>query len=160
MHYSPEYLLSVLLNTAPQPTALAPQDACGLYGLVDHKGDLRYIGSTKSTFYERIHNRHRTGSEDRSHHFSHMYNTGRIWRDREDKTNKKNGLISKKLRREFVVDHCRAVWVILPVKETIAQLEKDVLDIAPEHVIAWNRGRMPTYEEPADKVDATLHRLG
>lgn len=50
---------------------------CG-YGLVDHEGKLRYIGSTSSwneTLYKRIHQCHRTGSETSSHYFSRMYNT-------------------------------------------------------------------------------------
>ena len=66
MRFMPEDLLSALLETVPLPTVNAPRDARALYGLVDHHGDLRYIGSTSSTdqtFYERIHQRHRTGSE-------------------------------------------------------------------------------------------------
>ncbi|WP_181870416.1 hypothetical protein [Paracoccus lutimaris] len=85
MRFAAEDLLSALLEATPRPTAQAPRDARGLYGLVDHHGDLRYIGSTSSTdqtFYERIHQRHRTGSEGMSHYFSQMYNTGRMWRDR------------------------------------------------------------------------------
>jgi DNA polymerase-3 subunit epsilon len=73
MRFSAEDLLSALLEAAPRPTVQAPRDARGLYGLVDHHGDLRYIGSTSSTdqtFYERIHQRHRTGSEGMSHYFS------------------------------------------------------------------------------------------
>jgi len=60
-------VLEQILEARPQATALAPKDCRGVYGLVDHHGDLRYIGSTKSaaeTFYKRIHQRHRTGSED------------------------------------------------------------------------------------------------
>ena len=106
MRFIPEDLLSALIETAPRPTAHAPRDARGLYGLVDHHGDLRYIGSTSSTdqtFYERIHQRHRTGTEGMSHYFSQMYNTGRMWRERKDATTKVDGDLSKKLRNEFVV---------------------------------------------------------
>jgi len=77
MCFTAKNLLSALLEAAPRPTAQAPRDARGLYGLVDHCGTLRYIGSTSSTFqtfYERIHQRHRTGSEGMSHYFSQMYN--------------------------------------------------------------------------------------
>ncbi|RMF10406.1 MAG: hypothetical protein D6763_05795 [Alphaproteobacteria bacterium] len=163
MRFSAEALLSALLEAAPRPTVQAPRDARGLYGLVDHHGDLRYIGSTSSTnqtFYERIHRRHRTGSEGMSHYFSQMYNTGRMWRDRKDARTKVDGDIAKALRNEFVVDHCRAVWLPLPDTADIAQLEAEVLALAPEHAIAWNRRRMQAYEEPADLVEATLRRLG
>lgn len=160
---SAENLLSMLLEATPRPTVQAPRDARGLYGLVDHYGDLRYIGSTSSTdqtFYERIHRRHRTGSEGMSHYFSQMYNTGRMWRDRKDAKTKVDGDIAKKLHNEFVVDHCRAVWIPLSDTVDIARLEAEVLSLAPERAIAWNRRRMPSYDEPTELVDATLRRLG
>lgn len=163
MRYSAEDLLSALLEAAPRPTVQAPRDARGLYGLVDHNGDLRYIGSTSSTdqtFYERIHKLHRTGSEGMSHYFSQMYNTGRMWRDRMDALTKADGDIAKALRNEFVFDHCRAVWLPLPDTADIARLEAEVLTLAPEHAIAWNLRKMSSYDEPVDLVSATLHRLG
>lgn len=163
MRFSAEDLLSVLLEAAPRPTVEAPRDARGLYGLVDHHGDLRYIGSTSSaaeTLYKRIHARHRTGSENTSHYFSMMYNTGRMWRDRKDALTKADGKIAKTLRNEFVVDHCRAVWLPLPDTENIARLEAEVLSLAPDDAIAWNRRRMQAYDEPVDLVEATLRRLG
>ena len=162
MHFIAEDLLSALLEATPRPTAQAPRDARGLYGLVDHFGDLRYIGSTRSTeqtFYERIHQRHRTGSEGMSHYFSQMYNTGRMWRDRKDAVTKADGDLAKALRNEFVIDHCRAVWLPLPDTADIARLEAEVLNLASDHAIAWNRRRMQPYDEPADLVEATLHRL-
>lgn len=160
---SAEALLSILLETAPRPTFQAPRDARGLYGLVDHHGNLRYIGSTSSTeqnFYERIHQRHRTGSEGMSHYFSHMYNTGRMWRDRKDPLTARDGRIAKALRSEFIIDHCRAVWIPLPDTLDIARLEAEILSLAPDHAIAWNRRRMQAYDEPVDLVEATLQRLG
>lgn len=163
MRFVAEDLLSALLEATPRPTAQAPRDARGLYGLVDHHGDLRYIGSTSSTdqtFYERIHQRHRTGSEGMSHYFSQMYNTGRMWRDRKDALTKADGDRAKALRNEFVVDHCRAVWLPLPDTADIARLEAEVLSLAPDHAIAWNRRRMQAYDEPVDLVEATLRRLG
>ncbi|MRX50286.1 hypothetical protein GI374_07460 [Paracoccus sp. S-4012] len=162
MRFVAEDLLAALLETTPRPTAQAPRDGRGLYGLVDHLGDLRYIGSTSSTaqtFYERIHRRHRTGSEGMSHYFSQMYNTGRMWRDRKDPMTKADGDLAKALRNEFVVDHCRAVWLPLPDTADIPRLEAEVLSLAPDHAIAWNRRKMPTYDEPADLVEATLFRL-
>jgi DNA polymerase-3 subunit epsilon len=163
MRFSAEDLLSALLEAAPRPTVQAPRDARGLYGLVDHHGDLRYIGSTSSTdqtFYERIHQRHRTGSEGMSHYFSQMYNTGRMWRDRKDPTTKADGDLAKALRNGFVVDHCRAVWLPLPDTLDIARLEAEVLSLAPDHAIAWNRRKMQSYDEPVDLIEATLRRLG
>lgn len=163
MRFAAKDLLSAILEATPRPTAEAPRDARGLYGLVDHHGDLRYIGSTSSTdqtFYERIHRRHRTGSEGMSHYFSEMYNSGRMWRDRKDVLTKADGDIAKALRNAFVADHCRAVWLPLPDREDIARLEAEVLAIAPDHAIAWNRRKMQAYDEPVELVDATFHRLG
>jgi hypothetical protein len=132
MTYSPEILLDALMNVTPRPTAEAPRDARGLYGLVDHFGDLRYIGSTSSdaeTLYKRIHLRHRTGSENSSHYFSRMYNVARMWRDRDDATTMADGDIAKALRNAFVAEHCRAVWLPLPDSSNIARLEAAVLSI-------------------------------
>ncbi|WP_181952921.1 hypothetical protein [Falsirhodobacter xinxiangensis] len=64
---SSEQVMDALLAASPTFTREAPRDCRGIYGLVDHHGMLRYIGSTVSadeTFYKRIHSRHRTGSED------------------------------------------------------------------------------------------------
>lgn len=163
MHFFAEDLLAHLLEATPLPTIQAPRDSRGLYGLVDHLGDLRYIGSTSSadqTFYERIHQRHRTGSEGMSHYFSQMYNTGRMWRDRKDPMTKADGTVAKTLRNEFIAEHCRAVWLPLPDTVDIAGLEAEVLSLAPDHAIAWNRRRMQAYDEPVDLVEATLRRLG
>lgn len=74
-------ILDLLTQARPRPTSEAPRDARGIYGLFDHTGTFRYIGSTASsaeTFYKRIHQRHRTGSETHSHYFARMYNTGRM----------------------------------------------------------------------------------
>ncbi|QEU10505.1 3'-5' exonuclease [Paracoccus yeei] len=89
-----------------------------------------------------------------------MYNTGRMWRDRDDPTTKADGDIAKALRNAFIADHCRAIWLPLPDSIDIAQLEARVLAIAPAHVVAWNRRGMDPYEEPTDLVDATIRRLG
>jgi DNA polymerase III epsilon subunit-like protein len=142
---------------------MAPRDCRGIYGLVDHFGDLRYIGSTRSadeTFYKRIHQRHRTGSETTSHYFSRMYNTGRMWRLRNDPATKADGDIAKKLRNAFVADHCKAVWVPLSDSLDIAGLEAEVIRLAPKDAIAWNRRGMDIYEEPTDLVDLVIERLG
>jgi DNA polymerase III subunit epsilon len=160
---SPEDVLSRLLTATPERTALAPKDSRGVYGLVDHNGALRYVGSTVSssqTFYERIHHRHRTGSEDSSHYFSRMYNTGRMWRMRNDPASREDGDIAKKLRNAFIAEYCRAIWVPLPDSADIAGLERAVIELAPSEAIAWNRRATEVYEEPEDLVEKIIARLG
>lgn len=155
-------VLEQILEARPQATALAPKDCRGVYGLVDHHGNLRYIGSTKSaaeTFYKRIHQRHRTGSETSSHYFSRMYNTGRMWRLRNDPATKVDGDIAKKLRNAFIAEYCQAVWVPLSDDLDISSLEAEVISLAPKEVVAWNGRGMEAYEEPADLVDAVIERL-
>ncbi len=78
-------ILNNLLAMAPVRTADLPGDKIGIYGLVDHTGNMRYIGSTSAAnenFRKRIHQRHRTGSETYSHYFSKVYNCGRMFQDR------------------------------------------------------------------------------
>lgn len=159
---TPEDILQQILDATPQPTSIAPKDWRGIYGLVDHLGALRYIGSTSSsaeTFYKRIHQRHRTGSETTSHYFSRMYNTGRMWRLRNDRATKADGDIAKKLRNAFIAEHCRAVWVPLSDKLDIAGLEAAVIDLAPREAVAWNRRGMDVYDKPVDLVDVVIDRL-
>ena len=155
-------ILALLRTATPQPTSEAPRDARGIYGLFDHTGTFRYIGSTSSraeTFYKRIHQRHRTGSENTSHYFSFMYNTGRLWRRRNDPATKSDGDIAKKLRNAFIAQHCGAVWVPLPDHADISGLEAQVIALAPTEMIAWNRRGMEPYEEPSTLVDALIEEL-
>jgi DNA polymerase-3 subunit epsilon len=159
----PSDILSFLLQATPERTNLAPKDQRGIYGLFDHHGRLRYIGSTSSktqTFYERIHQRHRTGSEDSSHYFSRMYNTGRMWRKRNDPATAADGKIAKVLRNEFVAEYCRAIWMPLPDSSDIAGLERDVIALAPAEAVAWNRRATEVYDEPENLVDAIIAKLG
>jgi DNA polymerase-3 subunit epsilon len=163
MIYSARSLLDELLLLAPRPTAEAPRNARGIYGLIDHLGQLRYIGSTSSTeqsLHERIHQRHRTGSEGMSHYLSHMYNAGRMWRDRRDASAREDGRIAKALRNAFISDHCGAVWIVLPDDIHIATVEREILAMAPAHAVAWNGRAMSPYDEPVDLVDRTIARLG
>lgn len=153
----------MLLDAKPARTSDAPCDRRGLYGLIDHAGDLRYVGSTNSksqTLYKRIHCRHRSGSEDRSHYFSRMYNTGRMWRDRHTQKGHPDAEVSKRLRNAFIVDHCRAVWVVLDDECDIFALEAAILKIAPSWAVAWNRLGASVYVEPTELVDWTIGRLG
>lgn len=163
MEFSAQSLLAQLLAAPHRHTCEAPKDARGLYGLVDHLGHLRYIGSTKSTrqtFYSRIHEKHRTGSEHLSHYFSTMYNTGRMWRQRLDSATEADGGTSKKLRNAFVARHCRAVWVVLPDTADIGRLEAEVIAIASVEATAWNGHKTAVYDEPVELVDETIHHLG
>lgn len=163
MDHTATTILDSLLQLSPRRTAEAPRNARGIYGLVDHLGALRYIGSTSSisqTLYERIHQRHRTGSEDMSHYFSLMYNVGRMWRDRHDTVDTADAGHAKALRNAFIAEYCAAVWVVVPDNLEIAALERQILAMAPGHAIAWNGRSTAIYDEPADLVDATLMTLG
>lgn len=156
-------ILETLLSLKPRPTAAAPKTSRGIYGLVDHFGDLRYIGSTscrEQTFYERIHQRHRTGSEGMSHYFSFMYNVGRMWRDRKDTGTSADGHHAKALRNAFVAQHCAAVWVELPDDCDIAGIEREILSLPPHSATMWNGRKATPYEEPVELVDATMAMLG
>ncbi|WP_235857844.1 3'-5' exonuclease family protein [Marimonas lutisalis] len=155
-------ILALLRAATPRPTSEAPRDARGIYGLFDHTGAFRYVGSTSSeaeTFYKRIHRRHRTGSESTSHYFSRMYNTGRMWRLRNDPATKADGDVAKKLRNAFIARYCAAVWVPLPDHADISGLEAQVIALAPADMIAWNRRGMEAYEEPEALVDALIEEL-
>jgi hypothetical protein len=79
-------VLNELISREPSCLDALPHDD-GIYALHDHVGDIRYIGITKGDkngFYGRIYSRHVSGSEGRSHKFSHAYNTGRMWRKKRD----------------------------------------------------------------------------
>lgn len=126
-NYTPETILASLMSAKPALTSEAPQDSRGIYGLIDHEGCLRYIGSTSSsqqTLFERIHRCHRSGSEDKSHYFARMYNTGRMYRDRNNPAREADGKIAKRLRNAFIAEHCRAVWVCLPDNFAIGAIEQ------------------------------------
>lgn len=74
-----------------------------------------------------------------------MYNTGRMWRRRNDPATKADGDIAKKLRNAFIAEYCKAVWVPLSDELDIARLEAEVIDLAPQEVKAWNRRGMDAY---------------
>lgn len=163
MDHSARNALDALLQQTARRTADAPQNERGLYGLIDHLGQLRYIGSTSSTtqsLYERIHQRHRTGSEGMSHYFSHMYNVGRMWRDRKSLSTVADGGYAKSLRNAFIADHCAAIWLPISGHVDISALEREVIAIAPAKAISWNRKAAAAYEEPQHLVDLTIDRLG
>lgn len=156
-------ILKRLQQAKPQPTSAAPGDARGIYGLFDHTGTFRYIGSTSSkaeTLRKRIHQRHRTGSETHSHYFAQMYNTGRMWVDRTDPETVQEMKIVRSLRQAFIERHCGCTWVTLPDHVDIAELEAQVITLAPPAMVAWNRRGMAAYDEPVDQVDALIEHMG
>lgn len=155
-------ILDLLTQARPRPTSEAPRDARGIYGLFDHTGTFRYIGSTASsaeTFYKRIHQRHRTGSETHSHYFARMYNTGRMWVDRTDPETAMEMQTVRRLRQAFIARHCGCTWVGLPDHADIAGLEAQVIALARPEMVAWNRRGMAVYDEPVDLVDALIAEL-
>jgi DNA polymerase III epsilon subunit-like protein len=155
-------ILDLLKQAKPRLTSEAPRDARGIYGLYDHTGTFCYIGSTASsaeTFYKRIHQRHRTGSETHSHYFARMYNTGRMWVDKTDPETGVEMKIVRRLRRAFIARHCGCTWVPLPDHADIAGLEAQVIAMAPSEMVAWNRRGIAEYDEPVDLVDALIAEL-
>lgn len=156
-------ILDLLKQARPRPTTEAPRNARGIYGLYDHTGAFRYIGSTSSlnqTLYERIHLRHRSGSETHSHYFAKMYNTGRMWVDRTDPETVAEMKIVRRLRQAFIARYCGCTWVVLPDDAGITRLETEVIHLAPSGMIAWNRSGMATYDQPVDLVDALINEMG
>ena len=156
-------ILQALLTQMPQRTADVPRDARGIYGLIDHTGQLRYIGCTKKgaeNFRKRIHHRHRTGSETHSHYFSKIYNTGRMWRDRLSQRDEPDAKIAKDLRSAFIAEYCRAVCVPIHASEReIVDVESAVIALAPPECTRWNRATSLFYPEPRELVDQLLDNL-
>src|SRR5690606_23120697 len=118
----PNEILERLRVCRGMPLEQLPR-ASGIYALRDHVGAIRYLGIAHSEgFRVRIRNKHATGSEDRSHKFSAAYNAGRLWRDRHT-GNKADGAISKRVRNAFILRHCTASIVEIPVYDGKAALE-------------------------------------
>jgi hypothetical protein len=158
----PTIVLHGLINAEPVRLLELPHYH-GIYALHDHHGAIRYIGITKATdsgFYDRIYSRHVTGSEGRSHKFSHAYNTGRMWRAKKDA--RPDAVWAKRLRTEFVRRHCRATFVAVQpaLLAELPRLELEVQELANPSMLAWagKRGFDPL-PEPADLVDALLAEL-
>lgn len=162
MVLSPLVVLRHLTASDPVRLDKLPREH-GIYALHDHVGTIRYVGitkSSKSSFYDRINNRHVTGSEDRSHKFSHAYNTGRMWRANRD--NRPDAGLAKQLRTAFIRRYCRATFVTVPptLWGELTTLEVEVQAIAPEGMLDWGDKRsFASLLEPKELVDAVLHDL-
>lgn len=156
-------VLELLTTQEHNVLATLPKDQRGIYGLIDHEGNLKYIGSTsseKQSFYTRVYQRHRTGSENMSHYFSNVYNVGRLWRDRRMQQGCPDAKIAKDLRSSFIAKHCRAVYVpILGSKPYIEEIEERVISLCPNEFTEWNRARLMRYSEPVDLVDELMDEL-
>jgi DNA polymerase III subunit epsilon len=157
-------VLNELTNMTPMRTADLPRNERGIYGLIDHMGELSYIGSTSSysqSLYDRVHLRHRTGSEGHSHHFSKVYNCGRMWRNQLTQRGAPDAILAKALRSAFIAEYCRAVYFVLQgTKDEIERLEAAVIAIAPRKFVRWNGATSLVYAEPVELVDKILGRLG
>lgn len=157
-------ILAALVSQEPVRTADLPAHQRGIYGLIDHEGILRYIGSTSApseNFRKRIHQRHRTGSETHSHYFSKVYCCGRMWRDRLNQQGQLDAKIAKDIRSAFIAEYCRAVYVpIDATKAEIEQLEADIIRRAPAENTLWNGKGSIVYEEPTEQLDELLDKLG
>ncbi len=157
-------ILRHMTTMSPQRTADLPRNEVGIYGLVDHEGRLSYIGSTGSpaeNFRKRIHQRHRTGSENHSHYFSKIYNTGRMWRDPVLHQDNADAKIAKNLRSAFIAEYCKAVWFPLETsKQEIERIEMAVIAAAPADCRRWNGNTRLRYVEPTSLVDQLIDKTG
>lgn len=144
-----------LLTTSPPVPPIALPEAFGIYALWDHDGVARYIGSTpKATegFHTRIANKHVTGSEGRSHKFSHVYCVGRMWRysarlhppEAGIHENVADAKLAKKLRSLFIRRQCGVTYLPIPdqggtngYSSYLTSLEHAVQMIAPDSMRLW-----------------------
>ena len=155
---------SVLLNlTTQDPIRLdaLPREP-GIYALHDHLGAIRYVGITADRygFRGRINSRHVSGSESRSHKFSHAYNTGRMWRAPGDE--RPDAALAKLLRTAFIRQHCRATFITMPTMlwEELSKLEIAVQAKAPVGMLNWGgRRTFVSLAEPKNLVDTLLDNL-
>ncbi len=162
MRVDPANLFQRLTTGTPVLLGVLPREH-GIYALHDHAGAIRYIGITmteKLGFYGRINIRHTSGSEDRSHKFSHAYNTGRMWRAEKD--DRPDAKAAKSLRATFVRWYCRATFVTIPptLYGELPKLEKAVQAMAPVGMLDWGDDlSFISLSEPIELVDALLDEL-
>ncbi len=159
---SPRNVLHALTTSSPVRLDSLPREH-GIYALHDHTGAIRYVGITandKFGFNGRINSRHVSGSEERSHKFSHAYNTGRMWRDKKDQS--PDAKAAKALRSAFIRRHCKATFVVVPkvFHAQLPALELAVQDLAPSGMLDWGSTRtFVALPEPRDLVDVILNEL-
>jgi hypothetical protein len=158
----PPHVFHELMTGEPVRLNELPEEH-GIYALRDHEGNVRYVGITESEncgFRNRIFSRHVTGSEGRSHKFSHAYNTGRMWRSKNDKSTEAK--IAKDLRTAFIRRHCRATYFTVPPQSRgrLTAIEREVQALAPAGALAWGDKRsFVPLAEPTLLVDALIDDL-
>lgn len=147
--------LEALLHGVALPLTDLPRRR-GVYALIDHTGETKYIGKADRTnFADRINNRHTTGSEANSHKFSHTYNTGRMWRAKNDDSDDARKV--KSFRTAFIRHYCRArVFEIDADPLVIEGVESQLRRIAPSDATEWNDKRVHTAIEPENLVNELL----
>jgi hypothetical protein len=167
----PRSVLDALTSREPVALEMLPNEH-GVYALYDHTGQVRYFGVTtadKIGFRNRINSRHVTGSEGRSHKFSHAYNTGRMWRNRAKRTleDMRDAKIAKDLRTIFCRRYCRATYYSVPVSSVardyfgeLTALEMQIQSIASPSMRRWERLHFVAEDEPKEMVDALIDELG
>jgi hypothetical protein len=167
----PKHILQALRDSVPMGLVDLP-GRFGLYALWDHTSQIRYIGCTpKRTegFDQRVGHKHVTGSEGRSHKFSHAYCTGRMWRyvkglhpvGSQTAQRDEDARLAKRLRTLFIRRYCRVT--IVEVAEIggdyfadLVRLETDTKLLAPESMKLWDGLRFTPHGEPEELVDALL----
>lgn len=156
------FVFRALLSSSPVGLNDLPRSR-GIYALHDHMGTMRYIGITQSSssnFYDRIYNRHVTGSESRSHKFSHAYNTGRMWRALKD--NGPDASAAKRLRTAFVRRYCKASYLEVAAESfgELPKLELAVQALAGREMLTWcDKRGFSALPEPKGLVDALIDDL-
>jgi hypothetical protein len=167
----PSIVLETLTSSPPVRLHDLPS-LNGIYALRDHCGEIRYIGVTGKNdkgFRGRVNNRHVTGSEGRSHKFSHAYNTGRMWRSRDGHPLQilADAVAAKTLRTQFIRRHCRATYFVIEREgldpltffRRLQDLEALVQEAAPPPMRSWEGKDFSPVEEPKILVDAILKDL-
>lgn len=158
-----EDILQKLLVQEPKRLNVLPREN-GIYALHDHFGKIQYIGITikdRYGFYGRINGRHVSGSEGRSHKFSHAYNTGRMWHAKKDVS--LDAKLAKELRRCFVRKYCRATYLVIeaPALPQLPRVEIEVISAARKLLpLHWTdeRSFAPLFE-PTELLDILLKEL-
>jgi hypothetical protein len=159
--------------TSREPVALEKltNEYC-IYALFDHAGQIRYFGATAAKnggFKMRIYSKHVTGSEGRSHKFSHAYNAGRMWRSRAKLSSQdsRDAKVAKRLRTIFCRRFCKATSYAMPASNVgpnyfseLTALETLVQSIAPLSMRRWEGLQFDAEAEPKELVDALINELG
>jgi len=166
-----EDVLEALIVSQRYAISEIPNDSRGIYALWDHRGEIAYIGETHSVSFRSRANKHVSGSEGRSHKFSSVYCTGRMWRSRHeieplenaDKQNETDAKFAKQLRTAFIRKYCRvSIYAVSKgghsdqeFKKMLLDLEARVQGIAPTRMMRW-AGNNFIEAEPSESLDRLI----